>query len=81
LDRYGLTKQLQPLALKHLAGITRKKMTCASSGWDLSTIGLATLPILLGLCASPQKTAFGQQSQRALSARAERWRFDFLFSV
>jgi hypothetical protein len=31
--------------------------------------------------ASPQKTAFGQQSQRALSARAVRWRFDVLLSV
>jgi hypothetical protein len=29
LDRYGLTRQRQPLALKHLARITRKKMTFA----------------------------------------------------
>ncbi len=76
LDRYGLTRQRPPLALKHLAGITRKKMTFGLSAWDLSTIGQATRPMLLGLCASPLKTAFGQQGQRALSARAVRWRFD-----
>jgi hypothetical protein len=76
LDRYGLTRQRQPLALKHLAGITRKEMTSASSGWALSTIGQAMRPMLLGLCVSPQRMVFGQQGQRALSARAVRWRFD-----
>jgi len=76
LDRYGLTRQRPPLALKLLAGITRKKMTSASSGWALSTIGLVMRQMLLGLCASPQRMVFGQQGQRALSARAVRWRFD-----
>jgi len=59
LDRYGLTRQRPPLALKLLAGITRKKMMSASSGWAPSTIGLVMRPMRLGLCASPQKTAFG----------------------
>ena len=76
LDRYGLTRQRQPLALKHLAGITRKKMTSASFGSDLSTIGLAMRQMLLGSCASPLRMVSGLQSQRALSARAVRWRFE-----
>jgi hypothetical protein len=61
---------------RDLAGITRKKMTSASSGWALSTIGLVMRPMLLGLCASPLKTVFGQQGLRALGARAVRWRFE-----
>ena len=63
-------------ALKRLAGITRKKMTFGLSAWGPSTIGLAMRPMLLGLCASPLKTAFGQQGQRALNVRAVRWRFE-----
>ena len=76
LDRYGLTRQRQPLALKHLAGITRKKMTFGLSGWDLSTIGLAMRQMLLGSCASPQRMVSGLQGRWALSARAVRWRFE-----
>jgi len=34
-------------------------MTSASSGWALSTIGQAMRPMLLGLCASPQKMDLG----------------------
>jgi hypothetical protein len=59
LDRYGLTRQRQPLALKHLAGIARKEMTSASSGWALSTIGQAMRPMLSGLCVSRQKMDLG----------------------
>ena len=76
LDRYGLTRQRPPRVLKHLAGITRKEMTSASLGSDLSTIGLAMRQMLLGSCASPLRMVSGLQSQRALSARAVRWRFE-----
>ena len=33
-------------------------------------------PMLLGLCALPQRMVSGLQGQRALSARAVRWRFE-----
>ena len=53
-----------------------KKDDVRISAWDLSTIGQATRPMLLGLCASLQRMVSGLQGQRALSVRAVRWRFE-----